>query len=510
MDSKLILVKAVTLLYRESLLVEKESNSSDLVRTILEGIKLPELSLSINSERECLMGLKETALYMCSSPLTTVYDKEDLLQRLKVNCSNDDKLYDAFAQGIERDMDEPSIKRTILSIRKFINDSFRENEIINLIGKANTALRFNRESIPDVRKFVRDLSVELEPYQIEANRKDPAIVNSVDLGDTTGLTELFQEIQDVSNDVGILKTGWQGINRMTQGGFRRGETWVIPALQHNFKTGFTLSLLKQMAIYNTPSMVNPTKKPLLLRISFEDSITANLQFLYQNFFQNEHGELPNLKKVSVAEMAAYVKEKMSVTGYQCKFIRVNPSNWTYKDIQNTVLELEAQGYEIHVLMLDYLAMIPTTGCDNSTVGSDMRDMWRRMRNFCSSRGITLISPHQLSSEAKMLIREGRTDFVKAVANKGYYDGSKRLDQEVDGEITAHIERYQDGAYLTLMRGKHRLPSIIPEKDKYLVLKFTEKGCILDDLGKADSSRIKVGGDVVGSGNEIPFHEFEDI
>jgi hypothetical protein len=134
MDSKLILVKAVTLLYRESLLVEKESNSSDLVRTILEGIKLPELSLSINSERECLMGLKETALYMCSSPLTTVYDKEDLLQRLKVNCSNDDKLYDAFAQGIERDMDEPSIKRTILSIRKFINDSFRENEIINLIG----------------------------------------------------------------------------------------------------------------------------------------------------------------------------------------------------------------------------------------------------------------------------------------------------------------------------------------------------------------------------------------
>lgn len=507
-DNRLILVKCITLLYRESMLTEKESNSADLVRTVLEGIKLPELSLSMNSERECLMGLKDTALYMCSSVIATVYEKEDLLQRLKVNCANDEKLYDAFAQGIERDMDEPSLKRTVLSIRKYINDTFRENELINLISKANNTLKFQRESVKDIRQYVVDLSSSLEPYLLEANRKDPAVVGSVDIGDTTGLSNVFQDIQNADNATSILRCGFQGINKMLQGGFRRGECWVTPALQHNYKTGFSLTIFKQMAIYNVPKMDNPAKKPLMLRISFEDSLKDNIQFLYQNFWQNENnGEMPDLKNVKASDMAAYVKEKMGVKGYHVKFMRVNPSAWTYKDIQNTIIEFEAQGYELHVLMIDYLAMIPTTGCEQGTAGADMRDMWRRMRNFCSARNILMISPHQLSTEAKMLIREGRTDFVKAVANKGYYDGTKRLDQEVDGELTMHLERLGLEAYLTFQRGKHRLPTIIPEADKYLVLKFTEKGCILDDLDKVDTSRTKVGGGFKGTVDEFPSHEF---
>lgn len=509
MDNRLLLVKCITLLYRESMITDRESNSGDLVRTVLEGIKLPELSLSMNSERECLMALRDTTLYMCANPVSTTYEKDELLQQLKVNCFNDEKLYDAFVQGIEKDMDEPSIKRTVLSIRKYINDTFRENEIVNLFSKAANTLRFNRETIPDIRGFVKDFAGHIEPYMVEANRKDPAIVGSVDIGDTKSLSEVFQEIQDNSNDIGILKTGWQGINRMTQGGFRRGETWILPALQHNFKTGLSLSFFRQFAVYNTPVMDNPAKKPLLLRISFEDSLPSNIQFLYQCFWQNEHGVLPDLKKLTPEEIATYVKEKMGVNGYHCKFMRVNPSNWTYRDIQNTIIDLEAQGYEIHVLMLDYLAMIPTTGCEQGTMGSDLRDMWRRMRNFCSSRRILLISPHQLSSEAKMLIREGRTDFIKAVGNKGYYDGSKRLDQEVDGELNFHIERLNDEAYLTILRGKHRIPTIIPEKDKYMVLKFTEKGCILDDLGKPEATLRKVGGGPVGTPNEVPFFEFAE-
>ena len=426
-----------------------------------------------------------------------------------MNCGLEDTIYDAFIQGIETEMSEATTKRNILSIRKYINDSFRENELVELMSKASNQLKFNRDKIPDVRAFIKNFMTTLEPYQMSVNQKDPAIVASVDIGDEAGMSEVCNQIQEQDNQTSVLKTGWQGVNKMLQGGFRRGTATIIGALQHNYKTGFSLSLFKQIAIYNDPVMTNPTKKPLLLRISFEDSLTDNIQFLYQNFYQNEHGIMPNIKGVKPAEMAAYVKEKMSVTGYQVKFIRVNPSNWTYKDIQNKVIEYEAEGYEVHLLMLDYLAMIPTTGCEQGTAGHDMRDMWRRMRNFCSSRNIALISPHQLSSDAKMLIREGRTDFVKAIANKGYYDGSKRLDQEVDLEIYIAIERLNNEAFLTIQRGKHRTPTVIPEAHKYAVLKFTEKGCILDDFGKADSTLKKVGGGAIGTPDEVPFFEFQE-
>lgn len=509
MDTKLLLVKCATLLYRESTLADKESNSADLIRTVLTGVKLPEVALSVTQERQILANLRDTVQYLCDCPLDTLHDSADLLQRLKVNCMDDESLYDALVQGIEPEMSEAQTKRAVLGMRKFINDAFRENEAIELIGKASAKVKFQRSTITNLRSFIGELRAALEPYEMEANRKDPGIVGAVDLGDDATLTTVLNEVKQQNNDVSLLRFGWQGLNRMTQGGARRGEAICTSALQHNYKTGGGLTIFKQIPMYNTPHMANPTKKPLLLRISFEDSLPSNIQFLYQNIFQNKYGELPNLRKTSLKYMAEFIKAEMGVNGYHIKLMRVNPSEWTYRDIQNTVISLEAEGYEIHLLALDYLAMVPTTGCIQGATGDDMRDMWRRMRNFCSSKGITLMSPHQLSSEAKMLVRDGATDFVKKVANKGYYDGCRRLDQELDLELYFHIEHLNGQAYLTIQRGKHRVPTVIPEKDKYMVLPFTEKGCILDDIGKPDSTLRKVGGGAIGTPDEIPFFEFKD-
>ena len=275
MDTKLVLVKAITLLYRESLLPDKVENSSDLVRTILQSIKVPAVSLGLNHDREELIALKETALYMCTSPIDTVHDKEETLQRLKVNCMENEKLYESFAQGIEKDMDEGSLKRTVLSIRKYINDTFRENELVKIVNAAHQQINFGKEKITSMRNFVNDLCIKLEPYQIESSRKDPSIVSSVDIGDTSSLTDAFAEVKANTDSTGLLVTGWQGLNNTIQGGFRRGEQVMLPALQHKFKTGFSLTLFKQLATYNTPVMIDPTKKPLLLRISFEDSLSTN-------------------------------------------------------------------------------------------------------------------------------------------------------------------------------------------------------------------------------------------
>jgi hypothetical protein len=507
-DNRLLLVKCITLLYRESMIVDKADNSSDLVRTVIEGIKLPELSLSLNQDREHLMALKETALYMCSNSIDTTYEKDEILQRLKLNCNHDEKLYEALSQGIEKDMDEGSLKRTVFSIRKFINDSFREQATVDLFTKAATDLKFNRDKIKDVRNYVKEFSIKLEPYQIESNRKDPAIVGSVDIGDTSGMSEVFNEVKETDNATALLKTGWQGFNRMAEGGIRRGETITVAALPHNNKTGTTLTLFGQIAVHNDPVMINPAKKPLLLRISFEDSLMQNVQFLYQMFYENEFKAKPDFKAVTASQMAEYVKKRMESRGYHVKLMRVNPSEWTYKDIQNTVLELEANGYEIHVLALDYLTMIPTTGCESGPTGHDIKDLYKRMRNFCSARKIAMITPHQLSTEAKRMMRDGATDFVKKLPGGGYYTGSAGVDNEIDLETFIHIERLNGRAYLTFQRGKHRGINNTPDKCKYFVLPFPEDGRpILDDVNGPDTTCSKVGGGPVNSPDENPFWSF---
>jgi hypothetical protein len=388
MDSKLLLVKSVTLLYRESLLPNKTENSADLVRTVLESIKVSDVNLTINKERDTLLALKATALEMCENPSDHDYEKGDLLQRLKLNCFDDDSLYESFVQGIEPELNEASLKRSVINTRKTLNNHFREQQIGEIVSEHANEFRYHRDKIKSLTTWVSSLVSRLEPYQVSVAAKDPAVVTDIDIGDEKSVKEVFEEIRSTSSGEMILKLGLQDMNRMFQGGIRRGECGVIGALQHNFKTGISLTIFKQIALYNKPWMLDPSKKPLLLRISFEDDTTLNIQFLYQSLKENETGKKvilsEDVTEEQIEEMSAYIKQRLQVNGYHVKLMRVDPSKWTYMHLQNKILELEADGYEIHLCMVDYLAMLPTTGCSIGPMGSDVRDMFRRMRNFMST------------------------------------------------------------------------------------------------------------------------------
>ncbi len=486
MDSRLLLVKSITLLYRESQLPIKTENSADLVRTVLDTVQIPEFQSGINTERELLIGLKATVNEMCNNPADHEYDKASLLQQLRINCKHDEQFFSILEQGINEDIPENQLKRNIVNLRKAINNHFREEKINEILDKASYTFKFKRDKIKDINQFLLEIQAQLEPLQMQSNVKDPAVMSDIDIGDENSLREGFKEVKTNSDNSGILQCGWQDINEMTQGGFRRGEYWILPALQHKYKTGFSLSVFAQFAQYNVPHMLDPTKKPLLLRISFEDSISNNLQFLYQKLKYDETNEYVNIVDTSEDEMTVYVKKRLEVNGYHIKLRRVDPTQWTYRHLCNYIIELEAQGYEIHVCMVDYVGMLPTTGCiTTGAMGSDKRDIIRRIRNFCAPKKILLMTPHQLSTEAKQLIRNGLPEdkFVQDINEKGYYEGSKQLDQEVDGELYIHLFKHNKKTYLSVQRGKHRISSILGDEKKYVLYEFPKGMPIPDDLGK---------------------------
>lgn len=101
----------------------------------------------------------------------------------------------------------------------------------------------------------------------------------------------------------------------------------------------------------------------------------------------------------------------------------------------------------------------------------------------NKKKILFITPHQLSTEAKQLIRTGTPEdqFVKEINEKGYYAGTKQLDQEVDVELAIHLFKHNKETYLSIQRGKHRLPSILPDEYKYFLLKFPKGQPLPDDI-----------------------------
>lgn len=501
MDNKLLLVKSITLLYLESRIENVSENSADLVKQIVNAIKLPDMEREMDQYREIVVGLRATALWMTEQPPTHQYDRAALLQRLRVNVGTDDSLYAAFEGWISHDQVQEDIKRQCIGYRDTLKVHLNRGKIKEILKGASSKALFQEETV-DWKHFVQEITADLEPFLNMSGSDDPAsLVDAVDFTNVAKIGQVMQKAKEESGTEGVLRTGWQAINRMLgeHEGMRRGDMVVVGALQHNFKTGFTLSLFKQFALYNTPYMRDPKKKPLLIHLSFENHLNDNIMWLYINLKENETGEPCDTTTVDIAEASQYISDRLRATGYEIHMCRYDPSEFSFHDFFNLIQRFEADGYEVHGVVADYLNMISKRGCTGGANGADIRDLFRRVRNFCSPRGILFITPHQLSPDAKYLVRQGVENFVQEIANKGYWDSCKAIDQEVDLEIIIHIEKMNGESFLTVQRGKHRKPKPTPEKDLYTVLKFESVGSIPDDHGKDDRSLRKVGGVVSAEG-----------
>ena len=518
MNNKLLLVTSITLLYRESQTQTHGEGSVGLVKQVISGIKLSDVNLGVGNERDVLQNLLNTARYMCEVPRDHQYEQTEFLQRIKLDTGDDTELYQIIADGITADLSPEATTRVCLNMKRSLHNHFREEQFGNALNAASYKFKFQRNSIGDIGKFATETISQLEPFQTDVVTKDPAIISSVNMSNKEEVEGVFNSIQEATSGESILRSGFQGLNRALDGGFRRGEEWVFGALQHDYKTGHSLSVFMDIPLFNVPVLKDPKKIPCVVRISAEDPLEQNFQFMFQRlkgieamnegktYTQEEMNEL--LKTVSPVEMGDYVQSKLRANGYEVFFFHVNPSMWTYRDICNKVLELEADGYEVHVMQVDYLLKFPTTGCDGKSAGEDIRNMYERIANFMKAHNVLFITPHQLSTDAKMLTREGRQDFVKELLGKGYYAGCKQIDQVVDGELFQHIEIVNGISYLTVQRGKHRKIGVTPQKHLYYVLEFHPVFGLLPDVDRADTTRKKVGGGPIGSNDETPFWELE--
>ena len=476
-----ILLKCIILLHREHTIKDSlNDNSHGLVRSIVNLHKDKNLKRGlVGGETDVIESLSDLIIDMINHP--DGYDKSTLIQSIHVALSQ----YPNWLPGIEKQLDLESnvggLKRSIVSLRTHLNNFYKESEIAKVIKKASYDLTVGRLE-ESVQEFTAKLITNLEALSNVTKTKDVAIVDEIDLEDDEELEKIFKKVKSQNDESGRLKTGWKELNEMLLGGFRRGEMVLTSALQHNYKSGFCQSLFAQLCMFNKPTLLDQNKKPLALFISFEDDSDIITKFLYNYLYYSENNELPNMLNTTPKELGSYIKERLTNTGFNIKILRINPSDWTYKAMFNKILEYEADGYELQILFIDYLSKLPTTGCINSgPSGTDIRDLMNRVRNFCnnSSRQALVLTPHQMSTDCKQLLRNGVNgpDLVKEIAGKGYYEGSKQIDQVVDLEIHQHIAKINKLYYLTLQRGKRRYPEIVDDNKKYAILPFPSKAPI---------------------------------
>jgi hypothetical protein len=472
------------------------------VEKLLEGIKLPEAEVGlIVSERDIIGGLYNISRKLMVAVGDNIPTAQDLLTEIRLHCATEIDIYEAFKEGISGTLDAETLKKRIVYQRRELKAFLFSSTAIKQVTDAAYKLKFKPHEIEDQDTFLRDLAASIESSITKSDKKDAAILSSIDMGKKETVVAAASRVRDEDSGVGKLSTHLQGLNDMCNGGFRRGEFIMTSALPHMNKTGFGLDVFEGVARFNEPYLFDVKKKPLLLRISFEDDVEMNFNHLFKHMWERENNEIATTADKDPEAIAEYVMKRMTETGWHVHMHKVDPSMWTIFDVFAFVRELEADGYEVAMCMLDYMRKMPTTGCMQGVAGFDVRDMARRSRNFFNSRKTTFYTPHQVSTQGKEISRMTPNGFVKMLPNGGFYDGCKSLDAEIDLEIFQHIEQLNGHKYLTLQRGKHRNAPQIPEDKKYIVYAFNDIAGIPPDIGKENTVLRKVGGKRQGQESE---------
>jgi len=486
MDNKLALTTCVTLAYRESLLEDEGGVSTELIKELLDLVKVSEVNLGSGTETDAVNSVKATVVDMCRASDVTYFQKDDLLARLRINVADDDKWYQALEKGLNAKLEGLSLLKSVSALRYKATALISREKIGQLLRKASGEWNFKNDDISDHKLFLQTLLGELEGMTNTTVEKDAAVNDEVRFDQIETAKVITDRIGEINSGDRIWKTGHQKVNIMTQGGFREGETWAVGALPHMDKTGTMLTLFRQFAQYNKPFVRKPGKRPTIARITMEDPLTTNFQYLYKDIMVNIDPDCGNIDPKTVApdEILRVVSKHFVDSGYDVRMIDVNPSEWTFRSLFNYVNKLESEGCDVQVLMVDYLSMMPTTGCRQGPAGTELQDLFRRVRNFCRSRGILFLTPHQLSTEARNLTRGVVTDetLLPYITMKGYWQDCKGLDREFDGAFYVHIVKKDGLAYKAFCRDKHRIPGILDEDDKFFFMPFKGKMPVPDDIG----------------------------
>ena len=479
-----ILTKSILLLYRESIVDSVAGDSKDLVKNVLNIMQ--DSKNVMGGEQSIITDLKNMIMDMIVN--SDGFDDSTITQTLSIILKDKETLNKAIIKNLTTEFKEDKLKQNILNLRSYLTNYYKNEDIKKIISAASFKLNTGQLGEQSTMDYMEEVLTSLETHMYKSAVKDPGIVDEIDLGDEDSMSDTLEKVKNNVNGTGKFVTGWKELNVMLQGGLRSSEMVMINALQHNYKSGFTRSLFMQLAEHNTPELIDKDKKPLLLYISFEDDADITLDFMYKYLYYNEFDKLPDMDTVTTKEISSYIKAKLTAKGFFVKVLRVNPSEWTYKSIFNKILEYEAMGFEVKATFMDYLAKISTAGCIGGPAGAEYKDLYNRIRNFFTAKQILIVTPHQLSTEAKQLIRQGEPalNFVKTVEGKGYFDHSRALDQIVDLEIYLHKAFINKKPVLTVGRGKHRIPSILDEDKKYFTLKFPKGAPIKENINDEGS------------------------
>ncbi len=495
MEDKLILINCLAILHDETIAPDMKGRNNELIKKVIGLVRLPEL-IGETDDRASLLYLRSALLDIVNNGVA--FDSKQILNNLRISAPFDTSTYKALESILTKEdlitkqpVTEKQACHNIDAYAGYLQLFISKIEAKQVIRNAQFAMN-DTGATGGFHDNVRKLREELARFEkAAASNKPLSFVEKVG-GDPESYTEVFKQTTQ-SLQGAVLKTGWIGLNRLLgiNGGFVPGECFVLPALPHNAKTTFSMSLTLSLALFNkAEDFIEPGEKAAIVDISLENDLKVNIPLAYRMLYEYDHGVRVDLREIDEIEAGKYIFERLAKNGWHYFFERHIGSDFSIETFRQVIQGYEKEGYKVIVSRIDYLGVANKVGLGNGTIGSEVRETYRRARDIGTVRNMLVISPHQLSPAAKALKAMDPEKYIRLLPGRGMTDGCTTIDNEVDGEIFLGIRETSGKSWLELQRGKHRTLVDTPIAHRYIAIPFADIGTLPWDLETGVDTSIR--------------------
>lgn len=492
MGPLLKLIKITSALYQCSKLKDKVLHS-EIIETY-NNLNIETSSL-FPEDKKAEASIRQTIAWMNQQPENEPIIKSNLIQRVNDFLKDNPELQESISVGLE---DYPTEERTRQVIYSHLE------EIINAEKSEKFEKKFKQKIkdfyFNDISKLTKEQWGELseliqnkvnEVYQLDSGRE---VAASLDTETPSSIIEVVERAKLEKTEAGVLQMGLQGMNKALypDNGLRRAKFYLINALTNRGKSFGLGHIVASVGLYNKPLLRNKSRIPTVVLDSAEDTLDLIIERMYKLIMVNRHGKEPDFMNTAPADVAEVIIDAFRANGWFLIINQVIPSEDNIIKMTSRIRHLQMKGHEIIFWAYDYLGMADLEGTSGDTKGDRLHDLFRRIRAFIVSQGICFVTPHQLSPDAKRLLRESDDDaelnFAKEAAGKSLTETSTKITNEVDGEFVFHVARTRDDkVYFTAALGKMRGEGA-PISDRFFIYNLDPAKGLGHDFGKKPAFR----------------------
>jgi len=442
----------------------------------------------INEIREIDLTFKDN-----KADILALYQKRKADPVLKTN----DDLRESLETILTNEMSANTLLNSIQRIRNFILwtkcNRFVSKMYASLKESSKTEnVLTQKNHLANILTTINDLKESLKIVDVNKTK----FIERINFDNRKDIVDAFAKYKERKIDF-CFKTGLQGLNKMygKRNGPTLGESSVFCGLPHQYKSGMLMSFAKWAVHYNTvPKSIN-NKKPMILFITLENEAFENMIWWFEKLYQII-SEQPPPDTMTDNEIVDFIYKYFEKNDYTFVIERYLPETFGYNDYVELIESYERAGYRIFMSIIDYLQCMNLrndSGVNFSSTNTQnhllIKDLFSKMCNYNKSKGISLITAHQLNREAARIVSTGVPYAVKRF-NGIHLAYSADVEREPDFLAYINIEKNQKGeSFLTVSRGKHRYVDDTPESDKFFAYKFDKYG-IPDDVLEEKSRAVK--------------------